>query len=411
MSSVQCHFCSRSNSVDALFCDVCGGQLNLAPCPHCDGVNEVTATVCHACNGDLVATTVERGLGAGPFGESGSEFGGFEARPEQIGTPSAASERPIGSSRARPAADAAAGSRIERVADLIRQAPLDVLARYSAHRARHSDEGDNTRSEPGKVYIGSAPAVQPRDRGAFGMAIVDFARQAEEGPPEHTKVDAEPDHAAPAETTVQPMPAARRTLTANAASFFTRRWIAAAAVAGVALTGGVLLLYDPSSSTPVHSTASVGTAAPANAVPSTQSGAPVEPGALQGEAAAIPSVPPEQGAASAEREPAPASPITQTTQAAAPSDTATISQRVDPPPPRARVQSSGGRGTVAKPSQTAACTEGVVALGLCRSAGEAQPPARIRSANVRQAAKNEAGCNEAAAALALCTPITTSGKD
>ena len=416
MSSVQCRFCSRSNPADAMFCDSCGGQLNLAPCPHCEGVNEVMATVCHACNGELVATTVEGAFGRSPYLGSGPERSGFEARREQIGMPSAASERPIGSSReTRPAADAAAGSRIQRVADLIRQAPPAVLAAYSAHRTRHSTERGKTRSDPAKVDIGSAPAAAPRELGAFGMDIVELAPQAEERPAEHAQVDAKPNHAAPAEHAVQPLPAAPRSHRTNAASFFTRRRIAAAAVAGVLLAGGVLL-YGPSSRSPVRPASPAGSAAPAEAPPSTESRARVESAAVQGEsAAAIPSVPPAGQPALAERESPTASPVTQTTtHLAAPAEAATAAQPVERAPRRAHVQSSGAGGTVAKPSQTvAACSEGLVALGLCRSeTGEAQPAARIRSANnVRQPAKDEAGCNEAAAALGLCTSITTSGKD
>jgi hypothetical protein len=411
---MQCRFCSRSNPADAMFCEGCGGQLNLAPCPYCKGVNEVTATVCHACNGELVATTVEGAFDASPHLESGPESSGFEARREPIGTPSAASERPIGSSReARPAAEAAAGSRIERITDLIRQGPPTVIDAYSAHRARDSAARERTLGDPSKIYSGSAPAAAPRELSAFGMDVVDLAPQAEERPAEHTQLDAMPNHAAPAEHAVQALPVARRSHGTNAASFFTRRRVAAAAVAGVLLAGGVLL-YDPSSRSPVHPASPAGSAAPAEVRPSTESRAGAESAAVQGEsAAAIPSVPPAGQPALAEGESPPASPIPQTTtHPAVPTEAATAAQPVEPAPGSARVQSSGADGTAAKPGQTvAACAEGLMALGLCPSES-GQPAAQIRSANnVRQPIKDEAACNEAAAALGLCTSITTKGKD
>src|SRR6476646_10599188 len=86
MSSVQCHFCSKTNPADAKFCKSCLGQLNLAPCPHCDGVNEVTALVCHACKGDLAETVGERASG-------GSEQGRTEPARTEIDTRSQSTTR------------------------------------------------------------------------------------------------------------------------------------------------------------------------------------------------------------------------------------------------------------------------------------------------------------------------------
>jgi hypothetical protein len=59
MSHVQCYFCSRVNASDAMFCDACGGQLNLRPCPNCEAVNEASATLCYACKCDLAQTAAE----------------------------------------------------------------------------------------------------------------------------------------------------------------------------------------------------------------------------------------------------------------------------------------------------------------------------------------------------------------
>ena len=59
MSHVQCYFCSRVNASDAMFCDACGGQLNLRPCPKCEAVNEASATLCYACECDLARTAAE----------------------------------------------------------------------------------------------------------------------------------------------------------------------------------------------------------------------------------------------------------------------------------------------------------------------------------------------------------------
>src|SRR5215203_2160883 len=66
MSSVRCHFCSRTNPPGAKFCHSCLVQLTLAPCPHCDEVNELSAPVCHACKAELVPASVERVSGGSP---------------------------------------------------------------------------------------------------------------------------------------------------------------------------------------------------------------------------------------------------------------------------------------------------------------------------------------------------------
>jgi hypothetical protein len=59
MSHVQCYFCSRPNAADAMFCEACGGQLSLRPCPGCEAVNDATAELCYACKRELARAAVE----------------------------------------------------------------------------------------------------------------------------------------------------------------------------------------------------------------------------------------------------------------------------------------------------------------------------------------------------------------
>jgi len=60
MSHTLCRFCGQANPPESKFCNGCGGQLNLAPCPRCGAVNEVTATSCHECSGELAGNRADR---------------------------------------------------------------------------------------------------------------------------------------------------------------------------------------------------------------------------------------------------------------------------------------------------------------------------------------------------------------
>ena len=51
--SLQCLFCQHLNPADAVFCDDCGGQLNLQPCDRCDAVDSRTATNCYKCGAEF----------------------------------------------------------------------------------------------------------------------------------------------------------------------------------------------------------------------------------------------------------------------------------------------------------------------------------------------------------------------
>ena len=46
---LQCLFCKHLNPADAIFCNVCGTQLNLQPCQQCGAAEERTAEKCHKC--------------------------------------------------------------------------------------------------------------------------------------------------------------------------------------------------------------------------------------------------------------------------------------------------------------------------------------------------------------------------
>lgn len=50
---MRCQFCEQSNPDDARFCNACGAQLNLVPCPNCGAVNESSAPACFQCNRPL----------------------------------------------------------------------------------------------------------------------------------------------------------------------------------------------------------------------------------------------------------------------------------------------------------------------------------------------------------------------
>src|SRR5689334_2763 len=59
MSHVQCYFCSRPNAADAMFCEACGGQLSLRPCPNCDAVNDASAELCYACKREFAQDSAD----------------------------------------------------------------------------------------------------------------------------------------------------------------------------------------------------------------------------------------------------------------------------------------------------------------------------------------------------------------
>lgn len=46
---LQCFFCQHTNPANASFCNGCGSQLNLQPCPHCSAVDNRSATHCYKC--------------------------------------------------------------------------------------------------------------------------------------------------------------------------------------------------------------------------------------------------------------------------------------------------------------------------------------------------------------------------
>ena len=51
--SLQCLFCQHLNPADTVFCEDCGGQLNLQPCDRCDAVDSRTATKCYKCGAEF----------------------------------------------------------------------------------------------------------------------------------------------------------------------------------------------------------------------------------------------------------------------------------------------------------------------------------------------------------------------
>ncbi|NMM80205.1 hypothetical protein B2J86_04530 [Acidovorax sp. SRB_14] len=53
MPSLQCLFCQHLNPSDAVFCNNCGGQLNLQPCDRCGAVDLRTATNCYKCGAEF----------------------------------------------------------------------------------------------------------------------------------------------------------------------------------------------------------------------------------------------------------------------------------------------------------------------------------------------------------------------
>lgn len=54
MSSVHCFFCESANPEGSRFCNHCGAQLNLVPCPRCGAVNESGMPACVQCSASLL---------------------------------------------------------------------------------------------------------------------------------------------------------------------------------------------------------------------------------------------------------------------------------------------------------------------------------------------------------------------
>jgi hypothetical protein len=333
MSPLQCGFCSRSNPADAKFCNSCGGQLNLAPCPHCEGVNEVTASVCHACKGALVESTVERGFGGSEYAGSGPEHSGIDTRLDEPASEFADSTGAIGSSReTHVSTEGAVASHVESsMAGSTRQAPTDVLEPYRAYFTRDADP-----------------------------------------PPEHATFAVDGYAAVPAENAVVPLRAAPALRRRNAASFI-RRTIVTAVGVGLLIAVGVLL-YGPSLS-PVHPTPPAVGAAPAEAAASTESGTPAERTVtVQGEPPnASQPVEPAPRRASVQSSFAGAAAATVSGSAAACSDGVAAlglcSSASGQAQPAARVRSSSdGARRLAKDDATGGCKDAAAAaLGLCAS--------------------------------------------
>ena len=51
--SLQCLFCQHLNTAGAVFCDDCGGQLDLQPCDQCGAVDSRAATNCYKCGAEF----------------------------------------------------------------------------------------------------------------------------------------------------------------------------------------------------------------------------------------------------------------------------------------------------------------------------------------------------------------------
>lgn len=51
--SLRCLFCQHLNPAGAVFCNDCGGQLNLQPCERCGAIDSRTATNCYKCGAEF----------------------------------------------------------------------------------------------------------------------------------------------------------------------------------------------------------------------------------------------------------------------------------------------------------------------------------------------------------------------
>jgi len=342
MSSVQCHFCSRSNPADAKFCSGCLGQLNLAPCPHCDGVNEVTAAVCHSCKAELRQALVERS-------SRGSEQVATEAAPSKIDTRSLSATRSTdsgelhGSSRdSRMSTENAASSKFECVGGSIRDGYTDAFKADRAPGTRDSTQPDETRSQPSKGDLTSNPASNPAEVGRLRTDAVASRLYANELGPENPKIRVDRLKAAFAKNAVATFRAALGLLKRIQASFRRRR---IAVVVGVGLFVAVGVLVYGVSRSPVHLTSAVPPEVSGRATPEKQnapSDASVQGNAAGGRAESATAC--NSGAAAlglCPSEPAQAQPATQVES------------------------SSEVARSPAKDRATGGCKEGIFALGLC----------------------------------------------
>ena len=237
------------------------------------------------------------------------------------------------------------------------------LVEPAVERASGGSEDAGTPRDPGGI---DTRADRNVTHAAADGALVGSSRETGVGNPdaaaslelqlERAKTAVERYDAVPAGTAVVALHGAPRIRSRNATRFIPRP-IAAAAGAGVLIAIGVLLYA--SSRSPVHPTSPDGSAVPTESPAPTESAAPAE-----------------------------------------------------------RAGSSAAGGAAATVSDNpAACTDGVLALGLCPSEpGQAQSATRIRSSSdvAQRSAKDDATreCNGAAAALGLCAQtITTKGKN
>jgi ribosomal protein L40E len=59
---MRCSFCQSDNPPESRFCNACGGQLNLVPCPQCGAVNESHAPACFQCQAGLTSSQTDPDL-------------------------------------------------------------------------------------------------------------------------------------------------------------------------------------------------------------------------------------------------------------------------------------------------------------------------------------------------------------
>lgn len=50
---LKCGFCAHANPADSRYCNACGAPLRVQPCPHCGTVNDSTAAICQECEAPL----------------------------------------------------------------------------------------------------------------------------------------------------------------------------------------------------------------------------------------------------------------------------------------------------------------------------------------------------------------------
>lgn len=59
MPDMQCRFCEQDNPAGSHFCNSCGAQLNLKPCPRCGAINEADASACRQCSETLASPALQ----------------------------------------------------------------------------------------------------------------------------------------------------------------------------------------------------------------------------------------------------------------------------------------------------------------------------------------------------------------